>query len=140
VVFLGISLFWNRSISSGRYLSGKSVRESQMGLIMNGLLKVPMQFFILLTGVMVFVFFQFNPVPLNFNPNNKAMIEKSALRANALEKKLDDLSEDKKVINLLYIDQLNQDYDNPIRKELVALSNKEKRFERSSKGNNPKSR
>jgi hypothetical protein len=53
-------------------------RESQMGLIMNGLLKVPMQFFILLTGVMVFCFFQFNPVPLNFNPNNKAMIEKSA--------------------------------------------------------------
>jgi hypothetical protein len=47
-----------------------------IGLIMNGLLKVPMQFFILLTGVMVFVFFQFNPVPLNFNPNNKAMIEK----------------------------------------------------------------
>jgi hypothetical protein len=68
----------------GRYLSGRSVRESQMGLIMNGLLKVPMQFFILLTGVMVFVFFQFNPVPLNFNPNNKAMIEKSALRANTM--------------------------------------------------------
>ena len=100
-----------------------------MGLIMNGLLKVPMQFFILLTGVMVFVFFQFNPVPLNFNPNNKAMIEKSAYKGeyNALEKKLDDLSEDKKVINLLYIDQLNQDYDNPtLRKELVTLSNKEK--------------
>ncbi len=96
---------------------------------MNGLLKVPMQFFILLTGVMVFVFFQFNPVPLNFNPNNKIVIEKSAYKEeyHALEKKLDTLSEDKKVINLLYIDQLNQDYDNPIlRKELVALSNKEK--------------
>ena len=48
-----------------------------MGLIMNGLLKVPMQFFILLTGVMVFVFFKFNPVPLNFNPNNKIIVEKS---------------------------------------------------------------
>jgi hypothetical protein len=46
---------------------------------------------------------------------------------SVLEKKLDALSEDKKVINLLYIDQLNQDYDNPIlRKELVALSTKEK--------------
>jgi hypothetical protein len=46
---------------------------------------------------------------------------------HVLEKKLDALSEDKKVINLLYIDQLNQDYDNPIlRKELVALSTKEK--------------
>ena len=127
--FLALAYFGTDQSQVGRYLSGKSVKESQMGLIMNGLLKVPMQFFILLTGVMVFVFFQFNPVPLNFNPNNKAMIEKSAFKGeyNALEKKLDDLSEDKKVINLLYIDQLNQDYDNPtLRKELVTLSNKEK--------------
>ena len=127
--FLALAYFGTDQSQVGRYLSGKSVKESQMGLIMNGLLKVPMQFFILLTGVMVFVFFQFNPVPLNFNPNNKAMIEKSAFKGeyNALEKKLEDLSEDKKVINLLYIDQLNQDYDNPtLRKELVTLSNKEK--------------
>ena len=127
--FLALAYFGTDQSQVGRYLSGRSVKESQMGLIMNGLLKVPMQFFILLTGVMVFVFFQFNPVPLNFNPNNKAMIEKSAFKGeyNALEKKLDDLSEDKKVINLLYIDQLNQDYDNPtLRKELVTLSNKEK--------------
>ncbi|MEN2403098.1 sodium:solute symporter [Flavobacterium sp. MC2016-06] len=127
--FLALAYFGTDQSQVGRYLSGKSVRESQMGLIMNGLLKVPMQFFILLTGVMVFVFFQFNPVPLNFNPNNKIVIEKSAFKEeyHALEKKLSVLSEDKKVINLLYIDQLNQDYDNPIlRKELVALSNKEK--------------
>jgi len=79
--------------------------------------------------VMVFVFFQFNPVPLNFNPNNKIIIEKSEYKNeyHTLEKKLEALSEDKKVINLLYINQLNQDYDNPIlRKELVALSSKEK--------------
>jgi SSS family solute:Na+ symporter len=127
--FLALAYFGTDQSQVGRYLSGKSVKESQMGLIMNGLLKVPMQFFILLTGVMVFVFFQFNPVPLNFNPNNKIVIEKSAYKQeyHALEKKLDKLSEDKKVINLLYIDQLNQDYDNPIlRKELVNLSNKEK--------------
>lgn len=127
--FLALAYFGTDQSQVGRYLSGKSVRESQMGLIMNGLLKVPMQFFILLTGVMVFVFFQFNPVPLNFNPNNKIIIEKSKYKAeyHALEKKLEDLSEDKKVINLLYIDQLNQDYDNPtLRKELVALSSKEK--------------
>jgi hypothetical protein len=49
---------------------------------------------------------------------------------HALEKKLDALSEDKKVINLLYIDQLNQDYDNPIlRKELIAYQQR-KRLER----------
>ncbi len=127
--FLALAYFGTDQSQVGRYLSGKSVRESQMGLIMNGLLKVPMQFFILLTGVMVFVFFQFNPVPLNFNPNNKIIIEKSAYKNeyHLLEKKLEALSEDKKVINLLYIDQLNQDYDNPIlRKELVGLSSKEK--------------
>jgi SSS family solute:Na+ symporter len=127
--FLALAYFGTDQSQVGRYLSGKSVRESQMGLIMNGLLKVPMQFFILLTGVMVFVFFQFNPVPLNFNPNNKAIIEKSAYKKeyHKLEKQLEALSEDKKVINLLYIDQLNQDFDNPIlRKELVGLSSREK--------------
>jgi Na+(H+)/acetate symporter ActP len=87
-----------------------------------------MQFFILLIGVMVFVFFQFNPVPLNFNPNNKMVIEKSIYKEEYqhLEKQLSDLSEEKKEFNLLYIDHLNQNYDNPIlRKKLTALSNKE---------------
>ncbi len=127
--FLALAYFGTDQSQVGRYLSGKSVQESQMGLLMNGLLKVPMQFFILLTGVMVFVFFQFNPVPLNFNPNNKIIVEKSPYKKeyHALEKKLELVSEDKKVINLLYIDQLNQDYDNPIlRKEMIALSDKEK--------------
>jgi SSS family solute:Na+ symporter len=127
--FLALAYFGTDQSQVGRYLSGKSVKESQMGLIMNGLLKVPMQFFILLTGVMVFVFFQFNPVPLNFNPNNKTIIENSKYKSeyHVLEKKLEDLSEDKKVVNLLYIDQLNQDYDNPIlRKEMITISSKEK--------------
>ncbi len=127
--FLALAYFGTDQSQVGRYLSGKTVKESQMGLLMNGILKVPMQFFILLTGVLVFVFFQFNPVPLNFNPNNKISVENSPFKKeyHALEKKLELVSEDKKVINLLYIDQLNQDYDNPIlRKEMIALSDKEK--------------
>jgi SSS family solute:Na+ symporter len=126
--FLMLSYFGTDQSQVGRYLSGKSIRESQMGLIMNGFLKVPMQFFILLTGVMVFVFFQFNPVPLNFNPNNKIAVESSKYKDeyHALEQKLAKLSEDKKEINLIYMDHLNQNYDNPIlRKELVAISSKE---------------
>ena len=126
--FLALSYFGTDQSQVGRYLSGKSIRESQMGLIMNGFLKVPMQFFILLIGVMVFVFFQFNPVPLNFNPNNKIVIEKSIYKEEYkhIEKQLADLSEEKKEFNLLYIDHLNQNYDNPIlRKKLTALSNKE---------------
>ena len=127
--FLALAYFGTDQSQVGRYLSGKSVKVSQMGLLMNGLLKVPMQFFILLTGVLVFVFFQFNPVPLNFNPNNKISVENSPYKKeyHLLEKKLEQVSEDKKVINLLYIDQLNQEYDNPIlRKEMIALSDKEK--------------
>ncbi|MCF8320447.1 MAG: sodium:solute symporter [Flavobacterium sp.] len=126
--FLALSYFGTDQSQVGRYLSGKSIKESQMGLIMNGFLKVPMQFFILLIGVMVFVFFQFNPVPLNFNPNNKVVIEKSIYKEeyHDLEKQLADLSEEKKEFNLLYIDHLNQNYDNPIlRKKLTALSYKE---------------
>jgi solute:Na+ symporter, SSS family len=126
--FLALSYFGTDQSQVGRYLSGKSVKESQMGLIMNGFLKVPMQFFILLTGVMVFVFFQFNDVPLNFNPNNKILVDKSKYKAEyeVLENKLTKLSEEKKEINLIYIDHLNQNYDNPIlRKELVGISNKE---------------
>ena len=126
--FLALSYFGTDQSQVGRYLSGKSIRESQMGLIMNGFLKVPMQFFILLIGVMVFVFFQFNPVPLNFNPNNKIAVEKSIYKEeyHHLEKQLANLSEEKKEFNLLYIDHLNQNYDNPIlRKKLTALSNKE---------------
>ncbi|WP_264564016.1 sodium:solute symporter [Flavobacterium sp. N3904] len=127
--FLALAYFGTDQSQVGRYLSGKSVKESQMGLIMNGLLKVPMQFFILLIGVMVFVFFLFNPVPLNFNPNNKISVDNSIYKKEyqSLQNDLNKLSEDEKVINLLYIDQLNQDYDNPtLRKELVELANKEK--------------
>lgn len=67
--FLALSYFGTDQSQVQRYLSGRDVRQSQMGLIMNGFLKVPMQFFILLIGVMVFVFYQFNESPLNFNPS-----------------------------------------------------------------------
>ena len=66
--FLMLSYFGTDQSQVQRYLSGKSIRESQLGLLFNGFLKVPMQFFILLVGVMVFVFYQFNISPLNFNP------------------------------------------------------------------------
>mgnify|MGYP000038266851 CR=1 FL=1 len=75
--FLMLSYFGTDQSQVQRYLSGKSVRESQLGLIFNGLLKVPMQFFILLVGVMVFVFYQFNASPLNFNPKVKDEVANS---------------------------------------------------------------
>lgn len=75
--FLALSYFGTDQSQVQRYLSGKSVKEMQLGLIFNGLLKVPMQFFILLVGVMVFVFYQFNPAPLNFNNEAQTEILKS---------------------------------------------------------------
>ncbi len=76
--FLALSYFGTDQSQVQRYLSGRSVKQSQMGLIMNGMLKVPMQFFILLVGVMVFVFYQFNSSPLHFNPAAVKDVKKSS--------------------------------------------------------------
>ncbi len=65
--FLQLSYFGTDQSQVQRYLSGKSVAHSRMGLLFNGLLKIPMQIFILFLGVLVFVFYQFNPPPLFFN-------------------------------------------------------------------------
>lgn len=66
-LFLQLSYFGTDQSQVSRYLTGQSVTESRMGLLFNGLLKIPMQFLILLTGVLVFVFFQLNPAPVYFN-------------------------------------------------------------------------
>ena len=86
-LFLALSYFGTDQSQVQRYLSGKSLKESQMGLIMNGILKIPMQFFILLVGVMVFVFYQFEHAPINFNPKAIAAVQnsKSAADFNQLE-------------------------------------------------------
>ena len=83
--FLALSYFGTDQSQVQRYLSGKSVKEMQLGLVFNGILKVPMQFFILLVGVMVFVFYQFNPTPLHFNPESKIAIENSDLKSQYAE-------------------------------------------------------
>ena len=65
--FLALSYFGTDQSQVGRYLTAKSLTESRVGLLMNGLVKVPMQFGILLVGVLVFTFYQFNQAPLFFN-------------------------------------------------------------------------
>jgi SSS family transporter len=76
-LFLSLSYFGTDQSQVQRYLSGKSIRESSLGLIFNGLLKVPMQFFILLVGVMVFVFYQFNGSPVFFNQQTLQKLRKT---------------------------------------------------------------
>lgn len=68
--FLFLSYFGTDQSQVQRYLGGSSLNEGRMGLMFNALAKIPMQFFILLTGVLVFVFYQFTQSPLHFNPAN----------------------------------------------------------------------
>ncbi len=65
--FLALSYFGTDQSQVGRYLTAKNIKESRVGLLMNGLLKIPMQFLILLVGILVFTFYQYNKAPINFN-------------------------------------------------------------------------
>jgi SSS family solute:Na+ symporter len=73
--FLFLSYFGTDQSQVGRYLSGKTLRESRIGLLFNGFMKIPMQFLVLSVGVMVWVFFQFNQPPLHFNQANVALLK-----------------------------------------------------------------
>ena len=86
-VFLFMSYFGTDQSQVQRYLTGKSLAQSRLGLIMNGLLKIPMQFIILFIGVLVFVFYQFNQAPLFFNKTGteKVIESKYAAKYHDLE-------------------------------------------------------
>lgn len=75
--FLQLSYFGTDQSQVGRYLTGSSIRDSRMGLLMNGLLKVPMQFCILLIGVLVFAYYQYHTPPLFFNSLETDKLENS---------------------------------------------------------------
>lgn len=75
--FLQLSYFGTDQSQVGRYLSGASVSQSRLGLLMNGLIKIPMQFLILLIGVLVFTFYQYNRPPVFFNSFELNKLEKS---------------------------------------------------------------
>ena len=107
--FLMLSYFGTDQSQVQRYLSGKSVKEMQLGLLFNGLLKVPMQFFILLVGVMVFVFYQFNEAPVNFNPTATRVVLNSeyAEAYKALEKEQNEVFKDKQIIINSFINTEN---------------------------------
>jgi len=76
--FLQLSYFGTDQSQVGRYLSGASVSQSRLGLLMNGLVKIPMQFLILLIGVLVFTFYQYNKAPIFFNSIELNKLEKSS--------------------------------------------------------------
>jgi Na+/proline symporter len=75
--FLQLSYFGTDQSQVGRYLSGASVSQSRLGLLMNGMVKIPMQFLILMIGVLVFTFYQYNKPPIFFNSFELNKLEKS---------------------------------------------------------------
>ncbi|GAB3923481.1 sodium:solute symporter [Mucilaginibacter myungsuensis] len=79
--FLQLSYFGTDQSQVGRYLAGSSVAQSRLGLIMNGLIKIPMQFLILLIGILVFAFYQFNTSPMFFNRYEVDKIKQSPYAA-----------------------------------------------------------
>jgi Na+/proline symporter len=79
--FVALAYFGTDQSQVQRYLSGESLTQSRLGLLFNGLLKIPMQFMILLVGVLVFVFFQFHQPPVSFNSGALQQVRNSEHRA-----------------------------------------------------------
>lgn len=129
--FLALAYFGTDQSQVQRYLSGKSMKEMQMGLIFNGLLKVPMQFFILLVGVMVFVFYQFNQAPLNFiDASTKTVLNsENSQQYQTLQQKQNELFNRKKELSIQY----SKTNDETLKTSLFQLDSIEKTYRLESK-------
>jgi SSS family transporter len=125
--FLALSYFGTDQSQVQRYLTAKSVKQSQIGMLFNGLLKVPMQFFILLVGIMVFVFYQFNTAPLNFNPAAEKAVNESSYQSEYknLNEKLAENFDDKKSI----ISEMNSSNISEVKFELLKTQLAEANFD-----------
>ena len=93
-LFLFLSYFGTDQSQVQRYLTGKSLAQSRLGLIMNGLLKIPMQLIILFIGVMVFVFYQFNTPPIFFNK-----VELNNIKTSNYSEEVNNLENEFKVLH-----------------------------------------
>ena len=142
-LFLALSYFGTDQSQVQRYISGKSVREIRLGLIFNGIFKIPMQFFILLVGVLVFIFFEFNYTPLNFNPKAIDYLEKNHEKELKIYKKeFDVLNLQKDEFQKLFLkNKLNdksilnnlQQKERDIRNNLRILINDKSKIEKNDK-------
>lgn len=144
--FLQLSYFGTDQSQVGRYLTGSSIRESRIGLLMNGLLKVPMQFCILLIGILVFAYYQYNTPPIFFNKFELNKIENSVYKEEVeqlkekhvliFDQKKEDiyrLNEALKTDDQVVIEEVRQnlqqadDEAQAVRRELVVLMQKNDR-------------
>ncbi|MAQ00080.1 MAG: sodium:solute symporter [Flavobacteriaceae bacterium] len=129
--FLMLSYFGTDQSQVQRYLSGKSLKEMQLGMIFNGIFKIPMQFFILFIGVMVFVFYQFNSSPLNFNPQAEKIVLESKYEESYIKLK------DKLEVNFnkrnIIINDFIENEDISAREKINHLNNEEKDIRNQAK-------
>lgn len=133
--FLALSYFGTDQSQVQRYLTGKSVKDMQRGLIFNGILKVPMQFFILLIGVMVFVFYQFNSSPLHFNPSAVSDIMQTEYAEDyvALETQKKELEEQIKIKQISFSKAQDEITSKQLLGEIKTLNESETALREQSK-------
>ncbi|MEC7263960.1 MAG: sodium:solute symporter [Bacteroidota bacterium] len=128
--FLALAYFGTDQSQVQRYLSGASVRESQLALVFNGIFKIPMQFFILLVGAMVFVFYQYNASPLNFNPaaTQAVMTSEYANEYTALEEDHKKIEMEKQIAQHAFSGALELKEYNAIeqaKRDIIKINEKE---------------
>ncbi|MBT6169176.1 MAG: sodium:solute symporter [Flavobacteriaceae bacterium] len=127
-LFLALSYFGTDQSQVQRYISGKSIKESQLGLLFNAVFKIPMQFFILFVGVMVFVFFEFNSAPIHFNPQAIEYLKKYEKDDyDNLNKSYNLIKSDKRKLQIDFVERKKQN------KSTLRIENKIKELQKTEK-------
>jgi hypothetical protein len=121
--FLALSYFGTDQSQVGRYLTASSIKESRIGLIMNGIVKIPMQYFILLIGVLVFVYYMFNTSPVFFNQLAVDKLKATAYKTEVEKIEADHalLTEKKKALQT----QWGNGNEQELKNELKSISDQE---------------
>jgi SSS family solute:Na+ symporter len=131
--FLFLSYFGTDQSQVGRYLGGKSITESRLGLMFNGLLKIPMQFIILFIGVLVFVFYLFNQPPVFHNQvlKNKVAETAYANELQVLDNQYNELYAEKRIAVDKLVQSIHNENESEIntsRQEVLRLTAEEKQL------------
>ncbi|HRG59026.1 MAG TPA: sodium:solute symporter [Bacteroidia bacterium] len=134
--FLQLSYFGTDQSQVGRYLTGSSVTQSRLGLIMNGLIKIPMQFFILMIGILVFTFYQYHEPPVFFNPVETSKIEQSKYNEDyqKIKKDYTDLHHEKLTSLNAFVAALHSDDESKIKIAKLQLNQAEHKLQACRKG------
>ena len=124
---LQLSYFGTDQSQVQRYLAGKNIKESRMGLMFNAILKIPMQFFILFVGVMVYVFYIFYTPPIHFNDQSLVVIRESVVRDQliTIENSYNDLILQRKNLTLSYTEESSKIKKLQLKNDLINIDVKQ---------------